>query len=61
MPRNPFMSLWLSTANRVAHTGRARLTAEIKRQQSKAAATTMRGVQRFWSQALRGAKRPKEW
>jgi hypothetical protein len=60
MPRNPFMSFWLSVAHRGANTGRARLTAEARRQQSKAAADAIRTLQRFWTQALLGAKRPKD-
>lgn len=36
--RNPFMSLWLSAANRVAGTGRGLLTAAVRRQQTAATA-----------------------
>lgn len=36
--RNPFMSMWLSAANRVAGTGRGLLTAAVRRQQAAATA-----------------------
>jgi hypothetical protein len=39
MPRrNPFMSMWLSAANRVAGTGRGLLTVAVRRQQAAATA-----------------------
>jgi len=32
LKKNPFMSMWLSGANRVANTARGKITAEAKRQ-----------------------------
>ena len=40
LKKNPFMSMWLSTANRVAGSLRAKATAQAKRQ-VKAAITEM--------------------
>lgn len=38
LKRNPFMSLWLSTANRVAGSMRSQVTAELRRQANAAVA-----------------------
>ena len=38
LKRNPFMSLWLSTANRVAGSMRGQVTAELRRQANAAVA-----------------------
>ena len=40
--KNPFMSMWLSNANRALGMGRGLVTAEMRRQQSAAAKETMR-------------------
>ena len=51
MPRlrkNPFMSLWLSAANRLAGTGRGLLTAAFKRQQRATATEAAKTTQDFW-------------
>lgn len=53
IPRNPFMSMWLSAANRVAQTGRAKIAAATRREQADTLATATRSVERFWTQALR--------
>lgn len=34
--KNPFLSMWLSAANRIAGTARAAVTAEVKRQSTAA-------------------------
>jgi len=36
LKKNPFMSMWLSEANRIAATLRAQATAQVKRQMSAA-------------------------
>lgn len=40
--KNPFMSMWLSAANRAAGSMRAQATAEVKRQVDAAAAQSTR-------------------
>jgi hypothetical protein len=40
--KNPFMSMWLSHANRALGIGRGMVTAEMRRQQSAAAKEAMR-------------------
>ena len=40
--KNPFMSMWLSNANRALSVGRGLVTAEMRRQQSAAAKEAMR-------------------
>ena len=52
--KNPFMSLWLSNANRALGVGRGMVTAEMRRQQSAAAKEAMRAV------GLGGAEKPKK-
>ena len=42
--KNPFMSMWLSNANRALGLGRGMVTAEMRRQQSAAAKEAMRAV-----------------
>lgn len=62
MPRNLFMSLWLSAANRAANTGRAMLTAQMRRQQAQATTQLLRNMEHVSNQVARGApatKRPK--
>ena len=58
MPRNPFMSLWLSAANRVANTGCGLFMAAARRQQGAAQAAAAKEVTGFWTRALRGAAKP---
>jgi hypothetical protein len=52
--KNPFMSLWLSNANRALGVGRGMVTAEMRRQQSAVAKEAMRAV------GLGGASKPKQ-
>ena len=47
--KNPFMSMWLSSANSVLGTARARATAETKRQAAAAQADATRQILDFWS------------
>jgi hypothetical protein len=42
--KNPFMSAWLSAANRAVGVGRGMVTAEMRRQQSAAAKEMMRAA-----------------
>jgi len=52
--KNPFMSLWLSHANRALGVGRGMVTAEMRRQQSAAAKEAMRAA------GVGGAAKPKK-
>ena len=47
--KNPFMSMWLSAANRSAGTARGMATAAAKRQIATAQADAMRQILEFWS------------
>jgi hypothetical protein len=53
--KNPFMSMWLSAANKVAHSARGQATAEMKKQQ--AALTTQ--ATRTWVNAWLDAAKPR--
>ena len=60
MKKNPFMSMWLSAANSVLGTARARVTAETKRQAAAAQADATRQILDFWSgKAAAPAKRKR--
>jgi hypothetical protein len=52
--KNPFMSMWLSNANRALGVGRSLVTAEMRRQQSAAAKDAIRAI------GLGGAAKPKK-
>ena len=47
--KNPFMSMWLSAANRTAGTARGHATAAAKRQVATAQADVMRQIVDFWT------------
>lgn len=47
--KNPFMSMWLSAANRSAGTARGMATAAAKRQIATTQADAMRQILEFWS------------
>ena len=47
--KNPFMSMWLSAANRSAGTARGMATAAAKRQIATVQADAMRQILEFWS------------
>jgi len=49
--RNPFLSLWLSGANAVAGSVRARAIAESRRQAALLSAQGMRQITDFWTGA----------
>lgn len=53
IPKNPFMSLWLSAANRVGNTGRGLFMAESRRQQTAMANEATKAVTGFWTRALK--------
>jgi hypothetical protein len=61
LKKNPFLSMWMSGANRVVGTARAHATAAIKREASLASrSATSVGTKQmldFWSAAL-GAPTP---
>jgi hypothetical protein len=52
--KNPFMSMWLSHANRALGVGRGMVTAEMRRQQSAAAKQALR------ASGLGGTAKPKK-
>jgi hypothetical protein len=52
LKKNPFMSIWLSSANRMAGPLRAQATAQVKRQMNTAVADATRESLRLWSDAL---------
>ena len=56
--KNPFMSIWLSSANSVAGAARGRIAAEGRRQSTAARKEMSKQVYSFWSDMLTGAKRP---
>ena len=47
--KNPFVSLWLSSANRVIGTARGQATAAAKRQAASVQAEAAKQVADFWS------------
>ena len=47
--KNPFMSMWLSSANRAMGSARAQATAATKREVAAAQADTARQIVDFWS------------
>ena len=57
--KNPFMSMWLSGANKAAGAARAQVVASVKREGAKAnkaaSASGAKQVLDFWSAALDGA------
>lgn len=53
MKKNPFMSLWLSHANRALAVGSSLWRAEARRQQKAAMAETNRLMASFWTDALK--------
>jgi hypothetical protein len=49
LKKNPFMSLWLSTANRMAGSLRGEATAQVKRQVNAAVTEATRENLKLWS------------
>lgn len=58
LKKNPFMSMWLSGANSIAHSARGRITAEARRQSATAIDKATRDMVSFWTGATTGAARP---
>jgi hypothetical protein len=54
LKKNPFMSMWLSTANRVAGSIRGTATAQVKRQVNATATEAANENVKLWSSALVG-------
>jgi hypothetical protein len=58
--KNPFMSMWLSAANRTAGTARGQATAAAKRQIATAQADALKQIVDFWTfQPTKPASRRK--
>ncbi|NWF45567.1 hypothetical protein F3K02_09955 [Hydrogenophaga sp. D2P1] len=55
LKKNPFMSMWLSTANSVAGSMRGQATAEAKRQVNAAIAEAARENLKVWNAAVKPA------
>jgi hypothetical protein len=60
LKKNPFMSMWLSGANRVANTARGKITAEAKRQSTAAVTKATNDMLGAWSGAITGAPKRKK-
>lgn len=58
--KNPFMSMWLSNANRVAGMARGRMTAEAKRAASSAMTEGARQMLTVWTDGLTTTKPAKK-
>jgi hypothetical protein len=60
--KNPFMSLWLSGANKVAGAARGHFLAEARRQQAEMTRAGSKAVVDFWSEALkpRSERKPRK-
>lgn len=59
LKKNPFMSMWLSTANSVAGSMRGQASAEAKRQVNAAIAEATRENLKVWNAAAKPATRTK--
>ena len=60
LKKNPFMSMWLSGANRVAGTVRGHATGQAKRQATTIARNATTETMRLWTSMLTGAKSAKK-
>jgi hypothetical protein len=58
LKKNPFMSLWLSSANRVAGSVRGQVAAEARRQTTSFAHQASNDIVNFWTDAAPGAATP---
>ena len=52
LKKNPFMSMWLSGAHSAANTARGHVTAEAKRQSTRAINSAARDVFAVWAEAM---------
>jgi hypothetical protein len=57
--KNPFMSLWLSGANKVAGTGRGLWQAAARKQQTAMIHEAGKMATSFWTAALKTPAKPK--
>ena len=57
LKKNPFMSLWLSTANRTAGLIRGQATAQLKKQVKTAASEAANENLRLWFPAAKKARK----
>jgi hypothetical protein len=57
--KNPFMSLWLSAANRVAGSARGQAAAAVKRQTAAVQAEAAKQMADFWSPPAVARKKKK--
>ena len=57
--KNPLMSLWLSSANRVAGAARGQFAAQATRQRNDILREANKSVAAFWSAALKPVARKK--
>jgi hypothetical protein len=55
LKKNPFMSMWLSGANSVANSARARIAAEAKRQSTTAVNKAASDMFTIWTNAMTGS------
>lgn len=58
LKKNPFMSMWLSSANSVANTARAKLTSQAKRQTTTAVNKASQDIFGLWVDAMGSAAKP---
>jgi hypothetical protein len=54
LKKNPFMSMWLSTANRMAGSIRGQVVAQVKREAKAAATEATNENIKLWSAAMKG-------
>jgi hypothetical protein len=47
--KNPFMSMWLSSANKMMNTARGQATAAVKREASTQQAQGLKQITDFWT------------
>lgn len=59
LKKNPFMSMWLSGANRVANTARGQMAAGVRRQSTALVNQATHDMLNLWTSALTGTPAPK--
>jgi len=60
LKKNPFMSMWLSGANRVANSARGRIAAEAKRQSASLVTQATKDMLGAWSGSLTAPPKRKK-
>lgn len=60
LKKNPFMSMWLSSANSLANSARGRMVAESKRQSKTAVTKTTNDIFDIWTEAMTTRASPKK-